>query len=142
MTRQAPGGAGRRPDRPRRGAIVLAAAAWLGLWPGGAAAQDPDQLAEGEGRNLVAAICSGCHSLQLVTQQGMPRKKWDQLLDWMVEQQGMPQLDPSTEAAILDYLDAHYGVPDAPQDPTRAGGSGGGFGVSPYTRVQPLTPGQ
>jgi hypothetical protein len=142
MTRKRPDGPGRRPCRLRCGALALTAAAWLGLGGGGAAAQDPSQLAEGEGRDLVAVICSGCHSLQLVTQQGMPRKKWDELLDWMVAQQGMPQLDPSTEDVILDYLDAHYGLPDAPTDPTRAGGTGGGFGVSPYTRVQPLSPGQ
>jgi len=66
-------------------------------------------LAEGEGRESVYAHCSGCHSIRLVTQQRMSRARWDSLLDWMVDKQGMPAPDAQTREAILAYLAEHYG---------------------------------
>lgn len=111
---------------------IIAGALVLGLGGGGVApalAQD-SVLPEGDGRDIVQAICSGCHSLRLVAQQGMSRKRWDKTLDWMVEQQGMPQLDPETERVILDYLGEHLGPR---QQET---------GTSPYNTMQPLQPAQ
>ena len=95
-----------------------------------AAAQDGEYggLPSGEGRETVYAICSGCHSIRLVTQQGMSRKRWDDLLDWMVKKQGMPELDPETRETVLDYLAEHYGQ-KAPRE-----------GLSPYNQPQPLMP--
>lgn len=114
-------------------AAVVAAGLGGGLSPAGAQS-DYESLPEGEGRDLVYGICSGCHSIKLVTQQGMPRKKWDSTLEWMVEKQGMPELDPDTESQILDYLAEHFGT-------DRRGGQTG-TGLSPYNRVQPLQPAQ
>jgi hypothetical protein len=102
-------------------------------------AQETDYggLPAGEHRELVFAVCHGCHSVKLVTQQGMTRKKWDSTLTWMVEKQGMPRLDPATEAAILDYLSTHFGVE------SRGTGTANNDGLSPYnTSVQPLEPAQ
>ena len=42
---------------------------------------------QGEGRNLTGAWCGGCHSLNLVKQQGLTRDGWDVLLNWMSEKQ-------------------------------------------------------
>lgn len=63
----------------------------------------------GEGREIVGTLCAACHSLQLVRQQGMSRHRWDQTLVWMVEKQGMPELDPEERTLVLDYLAEHFG---------------------------------
>ena len=39
--------------------------------------------------------------------QRLPRKRWDHLLDWMVEKQGMAELSAEERALILDYLATH-----------------------------------
>lgn len=57
---------------------------------------------------LVTAYCSGCHSLDIVTQQHASRDRWQQLLIWMEEKQGMPKLPEKEEAQILNYLSVHF----------------------------------
>jgi len=52
--------------------------------------------------------CTACHSEMIVAQQGLSRGGWDELLDWMVEEQGMSELDSEERRVILDYLAAHY----------------------------------
>lgn len=76
---------------------------------------------EGEGRELTGAWCGGCHSLNLVHQQGMSRTRWDELLHWMTEQQNMPPLEGERRDTVLDYLATHFGV-----DNTAARGTGEG----------------
>jgi cytochrome c len=66
-------------------------------------------LTPGENMELVAAICSACHSLHMVAQQGLSRKRWDKMLDWMIEEQGMEELDGDDREAVLDYLSVYYG---------------------------------
>lgn len=66
-------------------------------------------LPEGPGREMVFGLCQACHSLAIVKQQGLDRESWDETLVWMVEEQGMPQLDPKNRKLILDYLTTHYG---------------------------------
>jgi mono/diheme cytochrome c family protein len=124
----------------RRTLAALALAAGLGGAAGSAgAAPDYEVLPKGKGRELVFGICNGCHSVKLVVQQGMTRPKWDDTLTWMVEQQGMPELQPEIEKKILDYLATHFG-PDRGQEQRRTGGTGGG--LSPYNTVQPMQSGQ
>jgi cytochrome c len=77
-------------------------------------------LPPGEGREVVFGLCSACHSLKLVQQQGLSRQAWDETLDWMVEKQGMPELDPESERLVLDYLAEHYG-PDSRGDGSLSG---------------------
>jgi cytochrome c len=61
--------------------------------------------------------CTACHSEMIIAQQGLTRERWDELLDWMVEDQGMPELDPGQRETILDYLAEHYntGRPNFPR---------------------------
>ena len=69
---------------------------------------DPEDMPPGDGRETVFYMCSSCHSMAIVTQQGLSRKRWDDVLVWMVEEQGMADLDEITRNEILDYLEANY----------------------------------
>ena len=60
--------------------------------------------------------CTACHSERIVAQQGLTREQWDELLDWMVEEQEMEPIEGVSRTTILDYLGAHYG-PDRPNFP-------------------------
>lgn len=52
--------------------------------------------------------CIACHSEMIIAQQGLSRDHWDKLLVWMVEEQGMMEIDEPERTEILDYLAAHY----------------------------------
>ncbi|MSU88461.1 c-type cytochrome [Rhodobacteraceae bacterium 2CG4] len=88
-----------------------------------AAAADADEeyefgvLVDAPGVEATYYACTACHSEMIVAQQGLSRKKWDELLDWMVEEQGMAEIDEPERTEILDYLAAHYneGRPNFPQ---------------------------
>lgn len=67
-------------------------------------------LPAGEGRETVYYSCSGCHSIRLVAQQGLPRDRWQELLEWMVDEQGMMPLEQSVHQTVLDYLAQYLGV--------------------------------
>ena len=69
--------------------------------------------------------CGACHSLRLVQQQGLSRERWDELLAWMVEEQGMAELPAAERELVLDYLAEHYG-PDDRRPPPTPGGAGFG----------------
>lgn len=73
-------------------------------------------LVEGKGAEETYYACSGCHSEKLVAQQGLTRERWDELIEWMIEEQGMPELVDSERKLILDYLAENYG-PDRPNFP-------------------------
>lgn len=52
--------------------------------------------------------CTACHSEMIVAQQGLSRDHWDELLEWMVEEQGMNEIEEPDRTLILDYLAAQY----------------------------------
>ncbi|MTI17128.1 aldehyde dehydrogenase [Rhodobacteraceae bacterium RKSG542] len=60
--------------------------------------------------------CSSCHSERIIAQQGLTRSDWDELIDWMIEDQGMYELDDEERTIILDYLAANYNT-DRPNFP-------------------------
>lgn len=66
-------------------------------------------LPQTEGYELVAAQCAACHSLRVVMQQALPPARWDTLLRWMVERQGMRPLEAPDRRVVLDYLTRHFG---------------------------------
>ncbi len=88
-------------------AAVLTAASLL-LAPA-TAEEDLGGLPKGEGQELVFYACTGCHSLMIIQQQEFSRRVWSEVLDWMVQEQGMAELPPEDAAIILDYLVEHYG---------------------------------
>jgi cytochrome c len=75
-----------------------------------AAAQDSEfgVLHVAPGAEDTYYACTPCHSEMIVAQQGLSRAGWDELLDWMVEEQGMAELDGEQRQVILDYLADHY----------------------------------
>jgi hypothetical protein len=85
--------------------IASSAALAAFLFQSSAKAQDDyDLLPDGVGKDMVYALCSGCHSIRLVAQQGLSPKRWEKMLDWMVEEQGMAELDAETHDVVMDYL--------------------------------------
>lgn len=61
-------------------------------------------LPDGIGKEEVFYTCVVCHSIRTVVQQKLSRNMWDETLDWMVEEQGMPELDDEDRMLILNYL--------------------------------------
>ena len=100
------------------GPLLLAGGLWLSAAQAGSGAAtaqpaSPDEwdgLPADPGREEVFGICGACHSLMIVKQQGLDRESWEETLVWMVEEQGMPELDPETLSLILGYLARHYGI--------------------------------
>ena len=76
---------------------------------------------EGEGQQITYALCSGCHSFELVAQQGMSRERWDETLHWMTEKQGMGALHEDIRNQILDYLTQAFPENQAQPDNTIVG---------------------
>ncbi|HAR51003.1 MAG TPA: cytochrome C [Roseovarius nubinhibens] len=74
-------------------------------------------LVAGPGAEETFYACTACHSEMIVAQQGLTRKGWEEMLDWMVEEQGMSALEEPDLSAVLDYLAANYGE-DRPNFPT------------------------
>lgn len=71
--------------------------------------EEVEDLPDTLGREEAFYTCSACHSFTLVAQQGLSRGRWDALIDWMVEEQGMDEPDPETRERILGYLVRWFG---------------------------------
>ena len=103
-----------------------------GAAPGGAGAQRTDDtgvaapqpirppdlgiLVAGEGAEETYAYCTACHSERIVAQQGLARSDWEELLEQMIEENGMNPIEEPDLDRVLAYLTAHYG-PDRPNFP-------------------------
>lgn len=83
---------------------------YLGAYFGELAERGWGGLPPGPGREEVYYACTACHSIRMVTQQGLNRKRWDDTLVWMVEEQGMDALAAEERNLILDYLAEHFGA--------------------------------
>lgn len=89
--------------------LIVAVIGWAGGAPSGHAAEDYGGLPEAPDRDAVYFNCSACHSIQLVTQQNLSRERWDELMDWMVQENGMHPLSPWARTRIVNYLASHFG---------------------------------
>ena len=67
-------------------------------------AETEDVLPPGHGREETFAACTACHSTAIIRRSGLTRPRWDGLMDWMVERQGMSPLEPDQRVVIVDYL--------------------------------------
>lgn len=63
---------------------------------------------DGKGRVLTGNACMVCHSLAIVKQQGQTRAGWDEIIDWMIDEQGMRAPSSEDRDIMLDYLSTHF----------------------------------
>ena len=75
-------------------------------------------LVPGAGAEETHAYCTACHSERIVAQQGLTRADWEELLEQMVEENGMTPIEEPDLGRVLAYLAMHYG-PDRPNFPNR-----------------------
>lgn len=54
------------------------------------------------------AYCTACHSERIIAQQGLDRAGWEELLEWMADEQGMSEIDEPDLTLVLNYLSEHY----------------------------------
>ncbi|HEY8613768.1 MAG TPA: hypothetical protein VIL69_21105 [Roseomonas sp.] len=67
-----------------------------------------DVLPAGHGREEVFAFCTACHSTAIIRRSGFSRARWDELMDWMTEKQGMAPLEGEMRTLVVNYLAQHY----------------------------------
>jgi hypothetical protein len=113
------------------GAVALLSLGRDGAWIGRAAAQaeaparpgpmeeTPEILPEGEGREDTFYRCTACHGTAVIRRSRLSRERWDELMDWMTERQGMPPLEGEERRLIVDYLAGAF----PPQQQRRRGGT-------------------
>ena len=114
------------PPAPRAEAPAQAAA----VQPAAAGGEDDEYqgLPPGAGRDEVLGLCGACHSMKLVTQQGLSRSTWSEVLVFMVEEQEMTELEPDDEKLVLDYLEKFYGPDRLALKMKRGAGAAAGAG--------------
>lgn len=88
--------------------MAMAGATMAALATAALAYDDIDALPEGKGREETFYTCIACHSMQVVTRQGMTRAMWEDTVTLMVSRHGMPEPEPEDLAAILAYLAEHF----------------------------------
>ena len=98
---------------------VTVAAFWVACLPGFSFADDSSEygvLVEKPGVEETYIYCAACHSERIVAQQGLKRKDWKELLQWMVNEQEMEVIEEPDYSIILDYLAENYNI-DRPNFP-------------------------
>lgn len=75
-----------------------------------AAAEQPVQLKQGQGREVVENNCQACHSLDYIIMNSpiQDQKAWDATLTKMIDVMGAP-VTPEDRKIVLTYLVANYG---------------------------------
>ena len=73
----------------------------------------------GDGVDLVLENCTACHSTEIIRENYMSRKAWDETITWMQEKQGLWKLGKDRKI-ILDYLSKAQG-----EEKNKAGGREG-----------------
>jgi hypothetical protein len=68
------------------------------------AAETPEVLPEGPGREDTFYRCTACHSTAVISRSRLSRDRWDELMDWMTERHGMPPLEGEERQLVVDYL--------------------------------------
>lgn len=66
-------------------------------------------LIKDENIYLVVGLCTGCHSSKIITQNRGNEDRWQEIIAWMLKEQGMPELDPEMKKKIIHYLAKNYG---------------------------------
>ena len=98
--------------------VMSAAGAGNARPPAPVPSTDLGVLVAGDGAEETHTYCTACHSERIVAQQGLTRADWEELLEQMVEENGMTPIEEPDLGLVLAYLAAHYG-PDRPNFPIR-----------------------
>jgi hypothetical protein len=64
----------------------------------------------GNGSDIVNKNCTVCHSSQIVLQNNMTRKRWDETITVMQKKHGLWYLGPEVRNQILNYLSNFQGI--------------------------------
>ncbi len=75
----------------------------------------PEEFPSGAGRDETFYACTACHGFQLVAQQGMNRRQWDESVALMSQKHNMPPLDDKDRETILNYLETSFPPRAAPR---------------------------
>lgn len=70
--------------------------------------ETPDVLPAGTGREETFYLCTACHGTAIVSQQGLPRQRWEETFDWMIEKHRMPDPGAAERTLIVDYLTSAF----------------------------------
>jgi Quinohemoprotein amine dehydrogenase A, alpha subunit, haem binding len=73
-------------------------------------AETDPPLPQGPQRDVVEDTCTACHSAAIILQNRMNRKRWDETITWMQNEQGLMDLTPQIRKQILDYLEDARGM--------------------------------
>jgi cytochrome c5 len=77
--------------------------------------EDPMDLPEGPGREVVLENCTACHSPSTMLQQPkVPREKWESIVGKMKKLYKAP-VDDAAVPAIVDYMVHMQSQPEAPR---------------------------
>jgi competence protein ComEA len=72
------------------------------------------ELPEGKGKNMVAAVCSSCHGLSVITDSKRNLQDWKDIVDQMVAH-GAPLQDDEVDI-VTQYLAKNFALEDSPPD--------------------------
>ncbi|MEL6934465.1 MAG: aldehyde dehydrogenase [Pseudomonadota bacterium] len=102
--------------------LILAASHQVGTASASNAEDEEEEdfngiLVNKPGADITFAYCAGCHSERIIAQQGLTRDGWIEVLEWMVEEQGMGEIEDPDYTDIINYLSDHYGE-DRPNFPS------------------------
>ena len=108
---------------PLAAGLVAAAVSIAAVAAGSTGSEDEEEhefgaLVAGRGAEETFIYCTSCHSEMIVAQQGLTRDGWIESLEWMVEEQGMEEIEEPDYGLVIDYLATNYGV-DRPNFPKR-----------------------
>ena len=67
-----------------------------------------EDLPEGPGRDAVFHLCTACHGVKIIKQQGLSAERWDATIDFMVERHGMAAPSDELRREIVGYLAANF----------------------------------
>lgn len=98
-------------------------ALWLAVILSPAPLTHAQSLPEGEGREIVADVCSQCHGLVYITDSRRTAAQWQYIVSMMIAL-GAP-LQPEEIGPVIQYLVENLGVESGEADPAkpRAGGN-------------------
>jgi len=65
-------------------------------------------LPDGNGKDVVERICSGCHDLSPITDAGFSRQDWETVVKSMIDMGAT--ISPEQAAVITNYLAANFPV--------------------------------